>query len=79
MRRSYGQGNGPTRARTLRMNRRIAEHVRTTDDRDIGIRCGVEVLLGLGEPEWCIDGVAYAPGVRPFRMLAAHWFGRGER
>jgi hypothetical protein len=54
----------------------MAEHVSTTDERDMGIRVGVEVRLGLGESEWCIDGIAYTPGVRPFRMLARNWFSR---
>jgi hypothetical protein len=71
-----GQGNGPTRQKTLKANRRTREFVRTEDRRDIGNRPGVEVRLGIdGDREHIIDGVAVHPS-RVFVELANHWLKR---
>lgn len=50
MRRSFGQGNGPTRVRTLRANRRTASHVRTVDERDIGNRPEARRVVDVVDP-----------------------------
>lgn len=74
--RTFGQGNGPTRQKTLRANRRTAEFVRTIDERDIGNRPGVEIRLGIeGEREVIIDGCVVHPS-REFVSLAHHWLRR---
>jgi hypothetical protein len=51
----FGQGNGPRRAKTLRMNRRLAQHAATTDEADMGNRPGIEQALGFGDdvPRGC--------------------------
>jgi hypothetical protein len=64
--RTFGQGNGPTRAKTIRANKRIREHVIVTDDRDVGVRPDAIKLFGRdgeeleGPPEhdvsWCEVG-----------------------
>lgn len=73
---SFGQGNGPTRAKTLRTNRRTATMVRFDDERDIGIRAGVARALGIdGEREVIVDGMVVPPG-RVLQALAHHWFTR---
>lgn len=78
MRRAYGQGAGPTRAKTLRQNRRWAQAVSTEDERDIGIRPGVSVVLGLCDepPMVWVDGYP-VPQHLVLQTLAHRWFTKG--
>lgn len=48
--RRYGQGNGPTRQRTLRVNRRMAAHSVATPEREMGNRPGIARVLGIVDP-----------------------------
>lgn len=64
----YGQGNGPTRARTLRENLRSARYVRTLDDRDVGVRQGLSDLFGFGDERGWVD---------KWTKLAHRWLTKG--
>jgi hypothetical protein len=73
----FGQGNGPSRAKTLRRNRKIAEAVRLEDERDIGVRADMRVVLGLfDEPAmYWLDGYPVS-AEEYFRASALRWFKR---
>jgi hypothetical protein len=50
----YGQGNGRAIWKARRFNRRVVEHARETDERDMGVRADA-AKLGLDEhdPKAC--------------------------
>lgn len=60
------------RAREARRHR---ANIATTDERDIGIRRGVERVLGLDGPEFSLGGMVLHP-TRVLRELSSHWFSR---
>lgn len=51
----YGQGNARAIARIRRENRRIATHVRETDERDIGARDDLALVFGFGDPRGMVS------------------------
>jgi hypothetical protein len=66
-RRRFGQGNGPGWAKRMRANRRIGEHVRSLDERDVGVRVEMSDLFGFGDPRGWVSS---------WRGLALRWLTR---
>lgn len=78
VRTGFDAGRNQARQRVRRMSRRIGELVRTLDDRDVGIRPGVSIALGLeGDREVIVNDVFIAP-TRWLRVLSHRWLTRGQ-